>query len=170
MGSYAAGAGLAKEKQQKFVNFGKAFLGLGGARGALAKWERSWAAGKKGMCSQTGLPAQLRQLCSPGQVSERQLGAGCGTLIAPTSRSSLPCSQGISSAGTPWMLWLYRGKAPGVILCGKTLRVLRDQLGWACFLLKKLLLVLKDVWKKGAWQNHNRAVAGERKGRINPHT
>lgn len=54
MGSYAAGAGLAKEKQQKFVNFGKAFLGLGGAHGALAKWERSWAAGKKGCAPKLG--------------------------------------------------------------------------------------------------------------------
>lgn len=37
------------------------------------------------------------------------------------------------------------------------------QLGSGFHLLKELLIVLKDVWEKAAWQNHNRTEQGGKK-------
>lgn len=82
-----------------------------------------------GMCSQT---AQLRQLLSPGQVSERQLGAGYGravTLIITIPIPASPFSRDFLCWNALDALAVQRESTWSHPLWQKKLRVLRDQLG-----------------------------------------
>lgn len=134
------GLGLPRKSSRVCSFLGKRFQGWVGL--AESKQGRSLAAGKLG--------------CAPKLGSQHSSGQ--------SQFPSLPLFPGISSAGASvqregsWAhpLW-QKPESP------------QGSAGLGLLLLKKLLSVLKDVWRKGTWQNHNRAVQGERKGRINPH-